>query len=57
MTSSVSCPGCGGPVVVIQHRAWCVQTYANGGCGRFWSHWLEPRAAQQGFPFVAKERA
>lgn len=30
------CPTCGGSVVVVGKRAWCVQTYAKGGCGGFW---------------------
>ena len=37
------CPNCGGPVVVVGRRAWCVETYANGGCGTDFARWSRPQ--------------
>lgn len=28
------CKKCGGHVIVVLKRAWCVKPYADGGCGR-----------------------
>lgn len=30
------CKKCGGPVVVVLNRAWCVGRYSEGGCGGYW---------------------
>lgn len=41
-----TCKTCGGTVAVIGLRAWCMKTYATGGCGSFWAYargrWTKP---------------
>ncbi len=37
MNAMERCPICGGEVVTVQKRAWCVKTYATGGCGGYWT--------------------
>ena len=32
-----ACTKCGGRVVVVIARAWCVEPYANGGCGSYFA--------------------
>jgi hypothetical protein len=34
--SDPTCKKCGGPVIVVLKRAWCVQRYDLGGCGGYW---------------------
>lgn len=31
-----TCKTCGGDVAVVLRRAWCLKSYALGGCGAFW---------------------
>ena len=31
-----SCPTCGGPLITVLARRWCVQPYSKNGCGGFW---------------------
>ena len=35
LTDDPPCPGCGEPLLVVGARAWCVKTYASGGCEVF----------------------
>lgn len=30
-----SCPKCGGEVVIVNRRAWCIRPIGSGGCGTF----------------------
>lgn len=31
------CPNCGGVLVRVDLRAWCVATYLSGGCSSYWT--------------------
>ncbi len=32
-----ACPRCGGSVIVVLLRAWCMRAYTAGGCGSFFT--------------------
>lgn len=31
------CPRCGGHVITIGRRSWCIKPYHLGGCGLYWT--------------------
>lgn len=38
------CPDCGGEILIVLKRAWCIGKSVAGegrrtGCGRYWSNW------------------
>lgn len=43
-----TCRRCGGEVVSVGRRAWCIRPYADGGCGAFYVQrgrdWVESEA-------------
>lgn len=38
-SSEMVCRRCGGEVIEVLLRAWCIRPYASGGCGSFWARW------------------
>lgn len=48
----IVCPKCGGSLVVVAKRAWCIARYRDGGCGSFFTlngngDWREPWPSRQ----------
>jgi hypothetical protein len=42
-----TCGVCGGRVIIVGERRWCVRPFAEFGCGRFWTAKPSPEPAQR----------